>query len=160
MHVSVNFHSFFSVCVCLFFRSLCAFCLPIFSTHSHSLVISVYCFLYIFQLERTKSYSNASQATLRSMLLLPCPAPALLPSCSPFLMPFVCVMSLFCALPADCELNWASLFYMFSFLPVVLPSPPLTDGCHCEWAWHFILHTYAYSFCCLHTQYLNAKMFQ
>jgi len=80
-------------------------------------VISVYCFLYIFLLERTKSYSNASQSNSgESTCLPPSTFYTLLSIHSPmplfFLdVAFVCFMSLFCALPGG--KLYGKMYYFF-----------------------------------------------
>lgn len=101
---------------------LWAFCLPIFlscllSSSSPFVVISVYCFLYIFQLERTKSYSKCQS----SYLAKPCHSYSHLS-----LLPvgaFVCVMSLFCAPPwgaetRNCRVNMFYIHFPDWWLPL------------------------------------------
>lgn len=113
------------VCVCtcsfLFFGSkyfmayehfVCQYFSHAFSLPSSFLfvVISVYCFLYIFQLERTKSYSKCQS----SYLAKPSPTPSLHSLFLLLVGAFVCVMSLFCALPWRAETpNWrVNMFYI------------------------------------------------
>lgn len=87
------------------------------SSSSPFVVISVYCFLYIFQLERTKSYSKCQS----SYLAKPCHSYSHLS-----LLPvgaFVCVMSLFCALPwrvetRNCRVNMFYIHFPDWWLPL------------------------------------------
>lgn len=100
---------------------LWAFCLPIFLACllSPFVVISVYCFLYIFQLERTKSYSKCQSSYLaKPSLLLSLPSLMLL-----LVGAFVCVMSLFCALPwraetRNCRVNMFYIHFPDWWLPL------------------------------------------
>lgn len=137
---SSNFSMHKQACACLclyifipfFFGSKCFmayehFVCQYFShAFSHSpplspfVVISVYCFLYIFQLERTKSYSKCQS----SYLAKPFPTPSLPPSLLLLLVgAFVCVMSLFCAPPwgaetRNCRVNMFYIHFPDWWLPL------------------------------------------
>lgn len=157
MSVFVHFHSFFlGVRGQQMLYGLWAFCLPIFLSLPlpSFVVISVYCFLYIFQLERTKSYSKCQS----SYLAKPYHSPSTL--CPP--RRGICLRYVFILCPAMKSrerlqtVEWTCFIYAHCTL--------LTDGCHCEWGngiacgrgWALHMRTF-----CLYFSILkNVEMFQ
>lgn len=85
-------------------------------------VISVYCFLYIFLLERTKSYSNASQPNSRASTCLPplypLPSPQFYFSFSTWHLFALCLYFV----PCQEEVEWEHVLFSL-----------LSDGCHSTW---------------------------
>lgn len=150
LSVFVHFHSFFLVANALWLMSI-LFANISLSSSSPFVVISVYCFLYIFQLERTKSYSKCQS----SYLAKPCHSFS-----SPSLLAprrGICLRYVFILCPAmksrdSTSVEWTCFIYT-----------SLTDGCHCEWV--MALHVgVAELYICAHSvctfQYSKVEMFQ
>lgn len=113
-----SFHSFL-VANALWLMSILFANISLMPSLSLFVVISVYCFLYIFQLERTKSYSKCQSSYLAKPSPLPIPPSLLLL----LVGAFVCVMSLFCALPwgaetRNCRVNMFYIHFPDWWLPL------------------------------------------
>lgn len=154
LSVFVHIHSFFSVANALWLMSILfanISLMPPLSPFSLFVVISVYCFLYIFQLERTKSYSKCQSSYLAKPSPLPRP---LYSSCySSGHLFALCLYFVPCHEEQRLRTGeWTCFIYT-----------SLTDGCHCEWV--MALHVgVAELYICAHFvctfQYSKVEMFQ